>query len=336
MAPQLNPNDQWSHRWKARLKTISISNGTLRRLPHEIHLWGESASIPGVPEHIDVDPSLVFDFENARDFLLKQLGDGWVSVDKIRSAIKTNYIELCKLDETFWLEHLWLEQSFENQIQEHLRNCMLNLLPGAREKRAISKVTAAGRLLSTGPVVVAQKKCIEKEMTSAVDALVDMAEGGGPTAEEISKMSTWMIVFIKRCENFAHVWAEESCEVAGKVARKALYGSEALQWRYHKCVRAQPQLPEAHDLKEFRMFRWMLSSDENAQVQEWQREAVQTSRARIAAGKVKALEDLEAKNHKREEKDEHRCHVQYFHFGTTFEREEEGTTFSAPGRRARG
>ena len=33
VAPQLNPNDQWSHRWKARLKTISISNGKVRRLP---------------------------------------------------------------------------------------------------------------------------------------------------------------------------------------------------------------------------------------------------------------------------------------------------------------
>ena len=111
-------------------------------------------------------------------------------------------------------------------------------------------------------------------------------------------MSTWMIVFIKRCENFAHVWADESCEVAGKVARKALYGSEALRWRYDKCFRAQPQLPEANDLKEFRMFRWMLPSEENAQVQEWQREAVQTSRARIAAGNVKALEDMEAKTTK--------------------------------------
>lgn len=298
VAPQLNPNDQWSHRWKARLKTISISNGAVRRLPHEIHMWGESGVITGVPEHVEVDPSLVFDFENARDFLLKQLGDGWVSVDKIRSTIKSNYIELLKLDEIFWLESLWLEQSFDKQIQEHLRNCMLNLLLGPREKRAISKVASACRVLSTGPVVMAQKKTIEKEMTAAVDALVDMVEGGGPTAEELSKLSTWMMVFMKRCENCSHTWLEESCEIPGKVARKALYGSEALLHRYHMCCVAQPRVPEACDLKEFRMFRWMLSGEENAQVQEWQREAVETSRARIAVGKVKALEDMEVKTTK--------------------------------------
>ena len=161
---------------------------------------------------------------------------------------------------------------------------MLNLLPGPREKRAISKVTSACRQLSTGPVVVAQKKPIEKEMTSAVDALVDMAEGGGPTADELSKLSTWMMVFMKRCENFAHTWLEERCEIPEKVARKALYD----------CWVAQPRVPEASDLKEFRMFRWMLGGDENAQVAEWQREAVVNSRARIALGKMKALEDLEA------------------------------------------
>lgn len=172
---------------------------------------------------------------------------------------------------------------------------MLNLLPGPREKRAISKVTSACRQLSTGPVVMAQKKPIEKEMTSAVDALVDMAEGGGPTAEELSKLSTWMMVFMKRCENFAHTWHEDPCEIPGKVARKALYGSEAILHRYHNCWVMQPRVPEASDLKEFRMFRWMLGGDENAQVAEWQREAVVNSRARIALGKMKALEDLEAK-----------------------------------------
>ena len=295
VAPQLNPNDQWSHRWKARLKTISISNGKVRRLPHEAHLFGDTGVIPGVPQHVEVDPSLVFDFENARDFLLKQLGDGWCSVDKIRATIKSNYVELLKLDATFWLESLFIEQAFDKQIQEHLRNCMLNLLPGPREKRAISKVTSACRQLSTGPVVMAQKKPIEKEMTSAVDALVDMAEGGGPTADELSKLSTWMMVFMKRCENFAHTWHEDPCEIPGKVARKALYGSEAILHRYHNCWVMQPRVPEASDLKEFRMFRWMLGGDENAQVAEWQREAVVNSRARIALGKMKALEDLEAK-----------------------------------------
>lgn len=107
-------------------------------------------------------------------------------------------------------------------------------------------------------------------------------------------MCEWMITFIKRMENVAHTWAEVQDEATGRVTRKALYGSEALKWRYDKCFQAQPQVPEACDLKEFRQFRWMLSNEENTQVQDWQRVAVEVSRARIAAGKVKALEDLEA------------------------------------------
>ena len=143
-------------------------------------MFGESTCIEGIPEHIAIDPSIVFDFDNAREFLMKQLGDGWCSVDHCRKTIKANYAQLIDLDESFWLESLFLEQAYDQMIRDHLRGCMLSLLPGSKDKRAIAKVVAAARCLATGPVVSAQKHDLQLEMTSAVDTMLEVSEANGP------------------------------------------------------------------------------------------------------------------------------------------------------------
>ena len=154
----MNVNDHWSWRYAARLKTIAISTGKIRRLPWEKFLHSESLPIAGCPQHIHIDESLIFDFENAREFLLKILGEGFVTMETCKNNMKQNQSELRKLDSTFWLEEAFVEHAYDEMIENHLRNCMLQVVPDAREKRILSKCVVAARALSTGPMIMAQKK----------------------------------------------------------------------------------------------------------------------------------------------------------------------------------
>ena len=97
-APQLNPNDEWLLRLQARVKTLCVSNGAVRRFPWEVALYGASAPLDGCPTTVSIPERLVLDIANARDFVFAQLGDGWNSIAKCRELVKTNLTEIMKAD----------------------------------------------------------------------------------------------------------------------------------------------------------------------------------------------------------------------------------------------
>ena len=166
--------------------------------------------------------------------------------------------------------------------------------PSPKEKRSLTKAVIAARTLGTGPVVMAQSKTLEKEVVSAANALLDISGPNGPTAVEVGRMSIWMAIFFKKAENFAHIVADcEDC--SGRPSRKALPGAEAIQWRFDKCLKLGDKVVDTADLKEFRMYRWMLSKDQELQYLEWQRKAIVTNKDHMQATQIKALEDLVVK-----------------------------------------
>ena len=70
----MNPNDLWQHKFDARVKTLALSTGKLRRLPHEEWLFGKEGPIQGCPSTVEVGEDLIYDAVNARDYLLQVIG----------------------------------------------------------------------------------------------------------------------------------------------------------------------------------------------------------------------------------------------------------------------
>ena len=69
----LNPNDQWSFRLQAKIKTWMISGNKVNITPWEEFLFGAVAPIACVSTEVKLDEALIFDAANARELLAKQL-----------------------------------------------------------------------------------------------------------------------------------------------------------------------------------------------------------------------------------------------------------------------
>ena len=68
----VHPNDHWSYRLAATIKTNAVSNGKLRRTLWETWMFGDTFVLANVPENTHIDEALIFDAENAREWSQKQ------------------------------------------------------------------------------------------------------------------------------------------------------------------------------------------------------------------------------------------------------------------------
>ena len=206
-APQQNPNDEWAARLDARVKTLLISNGDVPRFSWESALYG-SGPLENIPRTVKVPERMKLDISNGREFVFRLLGDGWNSMDTIKKIIKSNLGEIKKLDKTFWLDEVLLFELYDDMISTKLKDQFLEMLPRQGEKFNLSKITTAARLFVTGPVVAAQRKCLERELVSALNLLVDISEARGPSALEASRMSPFTVLVLKRAENVHHMYVD--------------------------------------------------------------------------------------------------------------------------------
>ena len=85
------------------------------------------------------------------------------------------------------------------------------------------------------------------------------------------------------------MYAEE--DEGGKKVRRSLFGAEAMRYRLDICSGQQSGHQDAVDMKEFRTFRWMLGSDEAKKVAAWFRNAIVSSKEKLAQSRTKALKD---------------------------------------------
>ena len=293
--PLVHPNDHWNFRLQAAQKTLAISNGSLARTIWEVWLFGQSTPIDGVTHFTKIDECLIYDAANAREWLGNKM-KGVTSAVKAKDIVRSNSDELIRMDEYFGLELEFLMNHFDALMEDRMRNLMLEVAPSPGEKRILSKAVAAARQLSVGPLALAQKTSIQTDMTTAANAILDMSTGSSPTSKELSQMTTWLLCFHKRCENFAHVVvdAAASCSSSSKSAKRHLFGAAAIQHRLKTCRDAPDGAQEDTDLKELRMFRWLLSDAELKELSSWTSSKVQTSRDRLM-NRQKALQDIEKK-----------------------------------------
>ena len=243
-----------------------------------------------------LDEALIFDAANAREFLATKL-EGWVSVETCKKTVATYYDDLIMMDKHFWLEASFLQEHFDSLIEAHMRSCMLDVMPAAGEKRVMAKACTAARTLATGPVAMAQRKSVIDDLSNAANALLDIGTCSGPTKDELQAMSHWLQCFHKRAENFGHVYAEDE-DAGGEKTRRSLFGRDAILYRWKMCCSQAAGCQDPVDMKEFRTFRWMLNAEEAKLVAAWQRQAVVSSKDKMALSRKKALKDLEAEAEK--------------------------------------
>ena len=288
-----HPNDEWQFRVECRAKTIAISIGSLVRTKFEEMLYGAEAPIDGVPSTITVPASLIYDAANGREFLNSRMGEGWQSVRSMKQCFKANYNEALKLDPSLWQDLHFIEEEFEPLMEEKLKKCLMSCLPGDKEKRSVAKAVVACRLLSTGNLASAQQTSLQKSLTAATNLLQDIADGKSPSGPELAKLGDFVVCFAKKAEHFAHCPNDDPASPPSSSKVKEFFGAEAVKFRWQIC-QAMPGLKPEEDIKMFRMFRWVLSAQEDLEFLAWEKAAVIGAKARLQESKAKALKDVEA------------------------------------------
>ena len=138
-------------------------------------MYGEDAPIPGVvPTIVGVPDEMLFDIANGRKYINKIKGSSWQSVETIKKALRAHHAEAKTSDASVCLDMEFLEEQYDELIENKVKSCLLECLPHGNEKRSIAKAVEAGRALATRDIAVAQKKTLQKVLNSAVNLLSDV------------------------------------------------------------------------------------------------------------------------------------------------------------------
>ena len=263
------------------------------RLPWEKHLFSEEGKIEGCPECTKIPEELTYDISNCREFLMRQLGDGWMTVAAMKKIVKSSSDQCRKMDATYWMDEQFLLQEYDQLIDQHLKRCFLNCLPEHGQKRNVGRAQLACRTLCTGQIVMAQAKPLERELVGACNILSDMVDGRGPSPQDAAKYGTFVTLVLKRCENFA--WATVDENVAGSdepTTKKEVCGQMAVKAKFTEAQRC-PGVISSADLKFLRTFKWCLSESEVETFENWSLDAVKSAKERVTESRAKALKDIE-------------------------------------------
>ena len=165
------------------------------------------------------------------------------------------------------------------------------ILPEAEQSRVLAKGVAAARKLTTGDVVMAQKKPLVKELQAATAMMEDILDHRGPSSIEAAKLSDFATLVLKKSENYLRVTVADD-DVATTSGRRTLFGADAIKHLVEKMSNSK-NVHENEDLQTVRSFKWMLSSKELKLFTEWERAAVVSARDTMMATKRQAIKDLE-------------------------------------------
>ena len=285
-------DDQWEWRMIARAVTIAVSNNEVPRLPWEVLVFGKSAPVPGVPSTVKIPPSMMLKVKNVREVVCQHLGEGWQTLAQMKTQASKHSTEWNKLCSSWWLVEKWLQEHADAMLEDHLKLCLLEVLPRTGEAQCMSKALVAARALSTGPACMAARKSTEREISAAVNLLQDMVDGRSPCKEDLLKMSDFAVTFVKRCEAFCHIMPGEGFGRGFTDVKKKLFGKDAINFSYELCSKNEGAIMPS-DLKTFRTFRWLLDEIQVRQCDEWLTAAMVAARARLQMGNRKAaLEDV--------------------------------------------
>ena len=91
-------------------------------------------------------------------------------------------------------------QSYDEQIDKHLRDCLMSIVPCAGERRSLPKAVMAAKMLIAGEVVTAQRGSLQKDLRDAAELLEEIGNARGPSGAEVNRMSLFTAACLKKCE----------------------------------------------------------------------------------------------------------------------------------------
>ena len=234
-----------------------------------------------MPTTVKIPEELLDDRKNSRVVALKVLGNSWQSVATMQTTVAKHGESWKMLDKSFWMEKAFLEEFKDERLAEHLKNELMALIPDHGVKTDINKCVVACKKLSHGDVVLAAGIGLSRELQAAVNLLQDCIDCHSPSAIEVSRKSSFSILFVKKCESFCRCDAYVADSSGNEFKRVELLGGAAMTARYDRCFKQELGSKDPVDTKEFRMFKWMLSSEQHEKVDVWHREVMLQAKARL-------------------------------------------------------
>ena len=152
------------------------------------------------------------------------------------------------------------------RLAEHMKTELMALIPDHGVEADINKCVVACKKLSHGDVVLAAGIGLSRELQAVANLLQDCIDCHSPSAIDVSRMSSFSILFLKKCEHFCGCDAYCPGE-AGSMTMKRLelQGQDAIAARFDRCFKADSKAKDPNDIKEFRMFRWMLNTEQQGE-----------------------------------------------------------------------
>ncbi len=242
---------------------------------------------------VKIPEELLDDRKNSRVVALKVLGNSWQSVATMQTTVAKHGESWKMLDKSFWMEKAFLEEFKDERLAEHLKNELMALIPDHGVKTDINKCVVACRKLSHGDVELAAGSGLCRELQGVVSLLQDCIDCHSPSAIEVSRKSSFSILFVKKCESFCRCDAYVPGEAESMAMKRLkLQGQDAIAARFDRCFKAELGAKDPLDIKEFIMLKWMLSSEQQEKVDVWHKEVMLQAKARLEDQRQAAIVDI--------------------------------------------
>ena len=126
--PMEDPNDEWSYRLDAHLKTTAINSGLMPMLPYEALLF-DPGSMLGIRSHAKIPEKLLAKYVDAREATKDLIGDKPLSMADMIRVVERAGKSLKALDRSFELDLTWLSQFGQSLLARRCHDDALAALP---------------------------------------------------------------------------------------------------------------------------------------------------------------------------------------------------------------
>ena len=266
------PDDEWSFRLAARVKTAAMNGRILTLLPWE-QLILECGALPGVRENCMVPRSLLKDAANCRDACNHFL-NGVNTISDMRRICSHHSKSLLALDRTFTLELTFLDCHAEKRLADLVLAQALNMLPSLGSPMKLSHVIVAVDNLRASARVAACGPKVKSDIDGVACMLQSLQEGVSPANVAISRATHFFTEVLKRIENFCQFTQVASAEKGSE--NRVFFGCKALRMHFQACrdARTDGAVVPLKDLGVFRIYRWLLTESECAEADDWVQKAL--------------------------------------------------------------
>jgi hypothetical protein len=284
----------------AERTTIAINTGKLQMLPWEQLLF-TPGQMDGVPTAVDVWMEPLGNKANARDFMLRLLGEDRLTISQMRKEINANLKALQAMDRYCVLEVTFLNELAEKFVEQQVHQQVFAALPTERassmsqvpngviqtiaslqdfdffELLRFIKVLVALEKIKSSALCYSGGSTLEGEISGVISLVKGLMEQNPPSDAYLQSCTLFFKACLKMMENFITVERRVCAPVEkGKLAFAApkvelLFGKKALTYMFEDFEAKFTKGLKNVSLKEvavFRTFHWALTGAQKKRLQQ--------------------------------------------------------------------